>query len=101
MDNLAVYILDGILVVLEIAFVKIGGAKYLNTLLKDKLVHILVYATEQKVKESGMGEKKKAEVIKGLEKLHIMADSTVDAMIEAAVAEINILTKKAISKVTE
>ena len=101
MDNLAVYILDGILVVIGLAFIQFGGAEYLKTLLKDKLVHVLVYPAEQKIKTSGMGAEKKAEVTKGLEKLGIKVDSIVDAMIEAAVAEINIFTKKAISKITE
>lgn len=101
MDNLATYILDIILIGLGIVFVKFGGATYLKMLLKDKVVHILVYAVEQKIQGSGMGETKKAEVIAKLETLKIKVDDTVDSMIEAAVAEINLLTKNAITKITK
>lgn len=101
MNNIAVYVLDVILIALGIGFVKFGGADYLKTLLKDKIVHILVYAIEQKVQESGMGAEKKATVISQLESIHIKVDGMVDAMIEAAVAEINLLTKKTISKISE
>lgn len=101
MDNLATYILNIVLIGLGVAFVKFGGAIYLKTLLKDRVVHIMVYAVEQKIKGSGMGATKKAEVIAKLEALKIKVDDTVDCMIEASVAEINLLTKNAITKITK
>ena len=101
MNSIALYILDLVLIVAGTLFVRFGGAEYLKTLLKEKLVHILVYSVEQKITGSKLGEEKKAEVILQLNKLHIKVDTLVDAMIESAVGEINIITKKSISNVVK
>ena len=69
------------------------GLPWLGKFIKIRIIDKLVAAAEQKIKGSGMGTEKKAEVIAQLEALHIKVDDFIDNMIEAAVYALN--TKKA------
>ncbi len=107
MENLISYILEGLLA-LFLGVVLRFGIPYLKSLLKAKnfafvscWVDAAVAAAEQTIQGSGLGEKKKAFVVALLDKLHIAADDTVDALIEAAVKKMNEAVDSAAKAISE
>ncbi len=111
MQTIGTYLLDFVLAVLLGLFMK-----YVVPYLKSKIttenlsfikgwVEDLVAAAEQTITGSKMGSERKAWVISMLEKLGIVVDDTVDALIEAAVlalkSTVNVLSEAVISGVKE
>jgi len=107
MDSIATYILDGVLTI-ALGFLLKYGVPYVKSLLTAKnfafmsgWVEKAVLAAEQTIQGSGLGEKKKAFVISLLEKLEIVVDDSVDALIEAAVKKMKEAVDTTASVVTE
>lgn len=95
MENLLSYILDALLV-LALGVVVRFGVPWIQSLIAKQNLSVLtvwiqsaVAAAEQTVQGSKLGEQKKALVIKLLNELGVSVDSTVDALIEAAVKKLN------------
>lgn len=107
MSELATYILDGLLALLVGTLLKFG-VPYIKSLLTAKNMSFIsgwvdtaVAAAEQTIQGSGLGEKKKAYVIALLEKLEIIVDDAVNALIEAAVKKMNDAVDNAAETITE
>ncbi|SMC92103.1 phage holin, LLH family [Papillibacter cinnamivorans] len=95
MDSLLGYILDALLVLALGVTVKYLIPWIQSLITKQNLsvltnwVQAAVAAAEQTIQGSGLGAQKKAFVVNLLHELGISVDSTVDALIEAAVKKLN------------
>jgi len=95
MEAIGKYILDFVIAVALALIIKCGVPYIKSRITAEKLnfiktwVESLVAAAEQTIKGSKMGPTKKAWVISMLEKLGIVVDDTVDALIESAVLALN------------
>ena len=94
-DVYGTYILDAILIIGLTLYV-MYAAPYITSIAKVKNFDFIsgwvdkaVYAAEQKIKGSELGEERKEWVINLLESLGIIVDDAVDALIEAAVKAMN------------
>lgn len=95
MEVIGTYILDFVIAVALGLFIKYAVPYVKSKITAENLsfiktwVESLVAAAEQTITGSKMGSTKKAWVISMLEKLDIVVDDTVDALIESAVLAIN------------
>lgn len=95
METIGTYLLDFVLAVALGLFVKYAVPYIKSRITAENLsfvktwVESLVAAAEQTITGSKMGAAKKAWVITALEKLGVVVDDTVDALIESAVHAMN------------
>jgi hypothetical protein len=111
METLGTYLLDFVLAVILGLFIKYAVPYIKSKITAENLSFIktwvenLVAAAEQTITGSKMGATRKAWVKTMLEKLGIVADETVDALIESAVlalnSTVNVLTEAIVSGVEE
>jgi hypothetical protein len=97
------YIIDFLITVLIALFTKVAVPHIKAHVTAKKLETVTTYidrfvaAAEQKVQESGLGAQKKWLVTKLLDGVGIAVDDTVDALIEAAVKNMNKMLDTAVS----